>query len=117
MERTRILPPGRDPTIVGMLRPGATLDRWIGGRGEGQIPAGDGGSGGSDEDTPVFELGDWRFRVHSQDGGLLEELLLLCRMLSASPRPEVDFTVRLIQCTEQGRLPGWGWTRERVPGA
>jgi hypothetical protein len=114
--RARILPPQQDPVVVGMVRPRATLEGWIGGRRELQIPEGDAGSHGGDEDRPIFDVGNWRFRVRSQDGGLLEELQLLCRMLSASPRPEVDFTVRLIQCTEQGRLPGWGWTRERIPG-
>jgi len=114
MVRARILPPRKESVVPGVARPIATREGWIGVTTETRMHAGDGGSACPGENHPSFHVGNWRFRVHSQDAGLLEELWLLCRLLVASPRPEVDFTVRLIQCTEQGRLPGWGWTRERI---
>jgi hypothetical protein len=116
MVRRRILPPREECLVTGLARPIATLEGWIGVPTETPMDAGDGGSAVRGEHHPCFDVGNWRFQVRSQDAGLLEELRLLCRLLSASPRPEVDFTIRLIQCTEQGRLPGWGWARERIGG-
>jgi len=61
---------------------------------------------------PVIDVGSSRFIVKSGDSHLIQELRLYCETLRGSPRAEVRFTNRLIHCTEQGRLPPWGWQRQ-----
>jgi len=117
MRTGRILPPRHEPGVVVVRKPIVSLERWLPGGQDAQSPSGvGGGRSPQEEEDPSFEVGCWRFRVRSRDARLLEDLRLLCRLLAASSRPEVDFTARLIRCTEQGKLPGWGWTRERIGG-
>jgi len=60
----------------------------------------------------VIEVGQSRFIIKSGDLLLLEELRLFCESLKGFPRPEVRFTNKLFQCTEQGRLQPWGWQHQ-----
>jgi hypothetical protein len=115
MTTGRILPPRQEPDVVVVGKPIVSLGRWLPGGQDARVPFEEEACSPHEED-PSFDVGCWRFRVRSRDTGLLEDLRHLCGLLAASPRPEVDFTVRLIECTERGKLPGWGWTRERIGG-
>ncbi|MDD1715165.1 MAG: hypothetical protein LUQ61_07910 [Methanoregulaceae archaeon] len=65
-----------------------------------------------DSGQAVIEVGNSRFIVRSGDGDLIRELLLFTEGLRGDPRAEVRFTVKLLSCTEQGRLRPWGWQRQ-----
>ncbi|NTV00603.1 MAG: hypothetical protein HGA55_05725 [Methanoregulaceae archaeon] len=63
-------------------------------------------------DQAVIEVGESRFIVRSGDKELIRELRLFTEDLKGDPRAEVRFTVKLLSCTEQGRLRPWGWQRQ-----
>jgi hypothetical protein len=63
---------------------------------------------------PVFELGSWRFTVKTRDLPLIEELGAFAREIAGLPRADVKFTFRLVTCTEEGKLGGWAWQKERA---
>jgi hypothetical protein len=73
---------------------------------------------GADSDAPeafpVFELGGWRFTVKTTDRPLIEELCTFAREIIDLPRADLKFTFKLIHSTEEGRLGGWAWQKERV---
>lgn len=62
----------------------------------------------------VIEVGKSLFIIRSGDRSLIEELRLFCASLKGSPRPEVTFTNKLFNCTEQGRLEPWAWQNQPV---
>jgi hypothetical protein len=63
-------------------------------------------------DQAVIEVGKSRFIVRSGDHELIRELRLFTEGLKGDPRAEARFTVKLLSCTEQGRLRPWGWQRQ-----
>jgi hypothetical protein len=63
---------------------------------------------------PAFEIGGWRFMVRTRDPGLIGDLENFSREISGHPWADRKFTSRLIQSTEQGRLGGWAWQKERL---
>ena len=65
---------------------------------------------------PVFELGTWRFTVRTRDPRLIEDLRGFIREVGRNPRADVRFTLELVRCTEEGKLMGWAWQKERIPG-
>jgi hypothetical protein len=66
------------------------------------------------ETYPSFNVGHWRFTVRTLDRHLIEDLKDFCRDISGHPRADRKFTFRLLRCTEEGRLGGWAWQKERV---
>lgn len=60
---------------------------------------------------PLIEVGNSLFLIKSRDHNLIEELCRFSESLNGTPRSIVRFTNSLIHCTEQGRLPAWGWQR------
>ena len=63
---------------------------------------------------PAFEVGGWQFTVKTLDRQLIGDLKDFCREISGHPRADRKFTFKLVRCTEQGRLGGWAWQKERV---
>jgi hypothetical protein len=63
---------------------------------------------------PVFEVGGWRFTVKTRDPRLIGDLEAFSREIAGHPRGDRKFTFRLIRSTEEGRLGGWAWQKERV---
>lgn len=59
-----------------------------------------------------IEVGNSRFLIRSGDRILLEDLSSFCESLKGMPRAEVRFTNKLLLCTEEGRLPPWGWQNQ-----
>ena len=89
-----------------------TLSPWLNDGGERDyLPPGDSLSPGP---YPTFELGSWRFTVKTLDLGLVEDLKTFCQEIDHHPRADRRFTFRLIKATEEGRLGGWAWQKERV---
>jgi hypothetical protein len=60
----------------------------------------------------VVEVGRSCFIVKSADRDLIQELRHFSESLREDPRAEARFTVKLLSCTEQGRLRPWGWQRQ-----
>ena len=89
-----------------------TLAPWLNDGGErDRLPAGDPLPAGS---YPTFDLGSWRFTVKTADPGLIEELSRFAGEIAHLPRADARFTFKLVFCTEEGRLGGWAWRKERV---
>ena len=87
-----------------------TLAPWLNDGGDrDRLPAGDRAAG-----YPTFELGSWRFTVKTADPGLIEELGRFAGEIAHLPRADARFTFKLVFCTEEGRLGGWAWQKERV---
>ena len=63
---------------------------------------------------PVFQVSGWRFTVKTRDLQLIGDLGNYLRDISRFPRADSKFTFKLVRCTEQGRLGGWAWQKERV---
>ena len=63
---------------------------------------------------PSFQVGGWRFTVETGDLQLIGDLKKYIEDISRFPRPDAKFTSRLVRCTEQGRLGGWAWQKERA---
>ena len=63
---------------------------------------------------PVFQVGGWKFTVKTRDLQLIGDLKRYIEDISHSPRADAMFTFRLVRCTEQGRLGGWAWQKERA---
>ena len=63
---------------------------------------------------PAFEAGGWRFIVRTRDLRLIGDLEAFAREITGHPRADRKFTFRLLRCTEEGRLGGWAWQKERV---
>ncbi|MGA2933813.1 MAG: hypothetical protein ABSD81_01500 [Methanomicrobiales archaeon] len=63
---------------------------------------------------PSFQVGGWKFTVKTWDLHLIGDLKNYIEDISHFPRADVKFTSRLVRCTEQGRLGGWAWQKERV---
>lgn len=70
-------------------------------------------SGGSGT-YPSFQVGGWKFTVKTRDPQLIGDLKNYIGGISHSPRADAKFTFKLVRCTEQGRLVGWAWQKERV---
>jgi len=92
----------------------ADLSPWLNDRSEVPSPpeTGIGGTGGC---FPTFELGEWRFTVKTHDLHLVEDLKAFVGDIAFLPRSDRKFTFKLVRCTEEGRLGGWAWQKERVP--
>ena len=63
---------------------------------------------------PSFQVGGWKFTVKTRDLQLIGELGKYLEDISRFPRADAKFTFRLVRCTEQGRLGGWAWQKERM---
>ena len=63
---------------------------------------------------PIFRVGGWKFTVKTRDLQLIGDLRSYIEGISHSPRADAKFTSRLVRCTEQGRLGGWAWQKERA---
>jgi hypothetical protein len=63
---------------------------------------------------PAFEVAGWRFIVKTRDLRLISDLEAFAREIADHPRADRKFTFGLIRCTEEGRLRGWAWQKERV---
>ena len=82
-----------------------------------QFPAGSDQPVVSDESGiyPVFLVSGWKFTVKTRDLQLIADLKSHIGEISHYPRADLKFTFRLVRCTEQGRLAGWAWQKERLP--
>ena len=98
----------REPGMV-------TLSSWLKGEADRHpCPAEHHAQGIEPEDYPSFELGSWRFTVKTGDLHLIEDLKAFVGDIAALPRADVKFTSKLVRCTEEGRLGGWAWQKERL---
>ena len=86
-----------------------------------KTPQGRGGQGpgreatGTGSDTfPAFVLGGWRFVVKTRDHLFIRDLEAFAREIAPDPRADRRFTYRLLQSTEEGKLGGWAWQKERA---
>jgi hypothetical protein len=103
--------PGRRDVGTGNLSPWLTWDC----DGDPFPPlSGSGVDSDAPRTFPVFELGDWRFTVKTTDRPLIEELATFVREIIDLPRADAKFTFKLVHCTEEERLGGWAWQKERV---
>jgi hypothetical protein len=64
---------------------------------------------------PSFDVGGWRFHVRTSNPELVQDLAEYCRAIAELERADVKFTLKLFDCTEKGRLQGWGWQKQRLP--
>ena len=71
------------------------------------------GNAGTDP-YPTFEAGGFRFTVRTRDLRLIGDLEAFAREIAGHPRADRKFTFRLLGCTEEGRLGGWAWQKERA---
>ena len=78
------------------------------------VEAGPGSASDGQETYPSFRVGGWTFTVKTRDLQLIGDLKRYIEDISHSPRADAMFTFRLVRCTEQGRLGGWAWKKERV---
>ena len=63
---------------------------------------------------PSFQVGGWKFTVKTRDLQLIGDLKNYIEDISHFPRADAKFTFKLVRCTEQGKLGGWAWQKERV---
>jgi len=63
---------------------------------------------------PIFRVGGWKFTVKTRDLQLIGDLKNYIEDISHFPRADAKFTFKLVRCTEQGKLSGWAWQKERV---
>jgi hypothetical protein len=106
-----------DPLPKGQEDGMTTLSFWLGRdasmEGRDTLSFRKDASGISDPD-PAFEVGGWRFIVKTSDLRLIGELEAFAREIADHPRADRKFTFGLIRCTEEGRLRGWAWQKERA---
>jgi hypothetical protein len=108
-----VIDPGPRRAAAGTV----TLLPWLNdGRDEQRLPSQPGpeGAPGLQGTYPAFELGSWRFTVKTGDLSLIEELRGFVGEIADLPRADARFTFKLVLCTEEGRLGGWAWQKERV---
>ena len=109
-----------DPVLSRRRAGGASLSPWLNrGRDREPVPAefDPRGAQGEPGTFPSFELGSWRFTVKTRDLHLIDDLKAFVRDVADLPRADVKFTFKLVCCTEEGRLGGWAWEKERVQGS
>jgi hypothetical protein len=95
----------------------ATLLPWLEGEGNRDSSPAASDRMGESVAYPTFELGSWRFTVKTKDLHLVEDLKAFVRDIIDLPRADAKFTFKLVHCTEDGRLAGWAWQKERVQGS
>ncbi|HVP25978.1 MAG TPA: hypothetical protein VMS81_08350 [Methanomicrobiales archaeon] len=87
---------------------------WLNGEGNEDPSPVESDPAGEPGAYPTFKLGSWRFTVKTRDLHLVEDLKAFVRDIIDLPRADAKFTFKLVRCTEDGRLAGWAWQKERV---
>jgi hypothetical protein len=106
-----------DPRLKDQGNGMPTLSFWL----DRDVPTDDGAplrhradASGLSGPDPVFEVAGWRFIVKTRDPDLIGDLEAFAREIAGQPRADRKFTFGLIRCTEEGRLGGWAWQKERA---
>ena len=63
---------------------------------------------------PSSDVGGWRFHAKTSDPELVRDLAAYCNSIASLDRADIKFTHKFLECTEKGRLQGWGWQKQSI---